>query len=152
MNKSSTDIGEIDSESIGICITSPPYLNNFDYAEMTRMHLYLLGWAGSWGEISTSVRNELITNTTTALRGKKTEEYQVASRSQLPQSLLTELDEIVIALQGERKVRAGKKEYDYLIYPYYAEIMKVLAGLYRVIKPGGVIHWVIADAGLTAST
>lgn len=148
INRSSTNIDEIDSGSIGVCITSPPYLNNFDYAEMTRMHLYLLGWVGSWGDISTSVRNELITNTTTALKGKKTEAFQLACRSQLPILLLMELDEIVIALQNERKVRAGKKEYDYLIYPYYAEIKTVLAGLYRVLKSGGIIHWVVADAAL----
>ena len=148
INKSSTNIDEIDSGSVGICITSPPYLNNFDYAEMTRMHLYLLGWVGSWGEISTTVRNDLITNTTTALKGKKTDEYQFSSRSQLPKTLLVELDAIVNELQCERKVRAGKKEYDYLVYPYYAEITRVLAGLYRVIKPGGVVHWVVADAAL----
>lgn len=148
INKSSTNMSEIDSDTVGICITSPPYLNNFDYAEMTRMHLYLLGWVGSWGEISTSIRNDLITNTTTALKGKKTDEYQLASRSELPDALLVELDAIVIELQGERKIRAGKKEYDYLVYPYYAQITRVLAGLYRVLKPGGVVHWVVADAAL----
>jgi len=148
INQSSTNIDEIDSESVGICITSPPYLNNFDYAEMTRMHLYLLGWVGSWGDISKTVRNDLITNTTTALSGKKSEAYQSANRLQLPKALLIELDEIVISLQNERKVRAGKKEYDYLIYPYYAEITKVLAGLYRVLKSDGVVHWVVADAAL----
>lgn len=147
-NKSSTDLTEAESETIGICITSPPYLNNFDYAEMTRMHLYLLGWAGSWREISTSVRNELITNTTTALKGKKTEENQSGQRSHLPNGLLVELDEIVRDLENERKTRAGKKEYDYLVYPYYSEIKKVLSELYRSLKVGGEVHWVVADAAL----
>lgn len=147
-NKSSTDLAEAESDSIGICITSPPYLNNFDYAEMTRMHLYLLGWAGSWREISTSVRNDLITNTTTALKGKKTEEIQREQRSNLPNDLLVELDEIVGDLENERKTRAGKKEYDYLVYPYYSEIKKVLSELYRSLKPGGEVHWVVADAAL----
>ncbi len=148
INKSSTDLTEAESNSIGICITSPPYLNNFDYGEMTRMHLYLLGWAGSWREISTSIRNDLITNTTTALKGKKTEENQNEQRSTLPEILLLELDDIVIDLQKERKTRAGKKEYDYLVYPYYSEIKKVLSEIYRSLKTGGEIHWVVADAAL----
>lgn len=147
-NKSSTEIYELDNESIGICITSPPYLNNFDYAEMTRMHLYLLGWAGSWGEISKSIRNNLITNTTTALKGKKNKNSQDKNRSMLPHELLEELDEIVSLLSDERKIRAGKKEYDYLIYPYYSEITKVLTELYRTLQTGGEIHWVVADAAL----
>ncbi len=148
INKSSVNIDEVKADSIGICITSPPYLNNFDYAEMTRMHLYLLGWAGSWGEISTNVRNDLISNTTTALKGKKSHEYQQNSRASLPMSLLNELDMIVTDLQNEKKTRAGKKEYDYLIYLYYAEIKKVLSNLYRVLKDGGIVHWIVADAAL----
>jgi DNA modification methylase len=147
-NKSSTSIDELESESVGICITSPPYLNNFDYAEMTRMHLYLLGWAGSWKEISTSVRNDLITNTTTALNGKKGKENQQEKRASLPSKLLKELDEIVSYLVVERKSRAGKKEYDYLVYPYYSEIKQVLSGVHRVLKTGGEVHWVVADAAL----
>ena len=147
-NKSSTSMTEIEQNSVGICITSPPYLNNFDYAEMTRMHLYLLGWAGSWREISDTVRNDLITNTTTALRGKKTKETQMQARESLPQELIAELDGIVESLTAERKVRAGKKEYDYMVFPYYSEIRQVLSNLYQVLKDGGEVHWVVADAAL----
>lgn len=147
-NKSSTKLSEVSSDSVGICITSPPYLNNFDYAEMTRMHLYLLGWADSWKEISLKVRNDLITNTTTALKGKKSSDDQMKMRSCLPGSLLSELDEIVGDLEKERKIRAGKKEYDYLVYPYYSEIRNVLLELYRTMKNGGELHWVVADAAL----
>jgi DNA modification methylase len=147
-NKSSTNLSEVESSSVGICVTSPPYLNNFDYAEMTRMHLYLLGWAASWKEISTSIRNNLITNTTTALKGKKTSENQIGQRASLPKILLTELDEIVSELEKERKIRAGKKEYDYLVYPYYSEIKQVIVELFRCLKNGGEVHWVVADAAL----
>ena len=147
-NKSSTTISNLDSKSVDICITSPPYLNNFDYAEMTRMHLYLLGWAGSWGEISTKVRNDLITNTTTALKNKKTIENQLEKRSTLPKKLLIELDEIVEKLEHERKTRAGKKDYNYLVFPYYSEIKQVLEELYRTLRNDGVIHWIVADAAL----
>jgi hypothetical protein len=61
--KSAESMAELENNSIGICITSPPYLNNFDFAEMTRLHLYLLGWADSWKNITQLVRKNLITNT-----------------------------------------------------------------------------------------
>ncbi len=147
-NKSSTKMLEVDNSSVGVCITSPPYLNNFDYAEMTRMHLYLLGWASSWGDISKRIRNNLITNTTTALKGKKTLDYQSLCRDMLPNSLQNELDLIVKKLEIERKSRAGKKDYNYLVYPYYAQIQNVLLELYRVLKAKGIVHWVVADAAL----
>ncbi len=148
IHKSSVNMKDIEDKSAVACITSPPYLNNFDYAEMTRMHLYLLGWAGSWRDISDLVRNNLITNTTTALKGKKQKEFQAMCRNSICESLLQELDSVVATLSEERKNRAGKKEYDFLVYPYYSEITKVLAELYRVLKKGGSVDWIVADAAL----
>ncbi|MGA1841692.1 MAG: DNA methyltransferase [bacterium] len=146
--KSSENMKELNDSSVGVCITSPPYLNNFDYAEMTRLHLYLLGWANSWKDISETVRNKLITNTTTALKNKKSNEYQNAHRNNLPDEIIAELAPIVFVLSKERKIRAGKKDYDFLVYPYYSQINSVLAELFRILKPGGCIHWVVADAAL----
>ncbi|MBL1222079.1 hypothetical protein JET18_14605 [Chryseobacterium sp. L7] len=137
-----------EDESLGVCITSPPYLNNFDYAEMTRLQLYLLGWADSWADISEKVRNKLITNTTTALKGKKDAQYQNSIKSELPTALVKKLEEIICELRNEREVRAGKKEYDYLVLPYYQQINSVLKELYRTLKFNGVVHWVVADAAL----
>lgn len=37
---SSENMSEIEDNTISLIVTSPPYLNNFDYAEMTRMYLY----------------------------------------------------------------------------------------------------------------
>lgn len=147
-HKSSTDISELEDNSVCCCITSPPYLNNFDYAEMTRMHLYLLGWCTSWRDISERIRNHLITNTTTAIKYKKSLEYQDTARAVISSSLVAELEPLIADLTEERKTRAGKKDYDYLVYPYYAEITQVLQSIYKALKPGGSIHWVVADAAL----
>ncbi len=147
-NHSSESLKEVEANSLSICITSPPYLNNFDYAEMTRLQLYLLGWVESWGDISEKVRNKLITNTTTALKGKKTIHFQENARLDIPPSLVFKLTQIVAELKIQRSVRAGKKEYDYLVYPYYQQINSVLKELYRTLKEGGEVHWVVADAAL----
>ena len=145
---SSESMPELKDNSISCCITSPPYLNNFDFAEMTRMQLYLLGWAESWGDITDKVRSVLLTNTTTALKGKKTEAYQSESRAGVPCSLVSELDSLVDSLSEEKSGRAGKKEYDYLVYPYYNQISNILKECYRVLKPGARVHWVVSDAAL----
>ncbi len=148
IRESSVDMKALSPNSADRCITSPPYLNNFDYAEMTRMHLYLLGWCSSWKSISENVRNHLITNTTTALNGKKLSAYQGAARDSIPNSLRSNLDQIVDGLAKERATRAGKKEYDYLVYPYYSQIAQVLKGVFRTLRPAGRVHWVVADAAL----
>jgi hypothetical protein len=52
--KSSESMQELPDASIDVVVTSPPYLNNFDFAEMTRMQLYFWDLASSWGEILTA--------------------------------------------------------------------------------------------------
>ncbi len=146
--KSAESMAELENNSIGICITSPPYLNNFDFAEMTRLHLYLLGWADSWKNITQLVRKSLITNTTTALQHKKTHEFQTQKRNSLPFNLREELVLIVDELSEQKKHRAGKKDYDFLVYPYYSQIQLVLQEVFRVLKYGGQVHWVVGDAAL----
>jgi DNA modification methylase len=144
--KSSERMTEVADSSVDIVITSPPYLNNFDFAEMTRMYLYFWAIADSWGDITDKVRSKLVVNTTTALKGHK--DKQDAYRASIPGSLQEELDALVQALTIERKQRAGKKEYDYLVYPYFSQVASVLSECFRCMKPGAVIHIMVADAAL----
>jgi len=132
--------------SVDFVVTSPPYLNNFDFAEMTRMHLYFWGICGSWREITTAVRDKLIINTTTALTSHRTLHSQY--RDSIARALLPELDSIVSALARERLVRAGRKDYDQLVYPYFAQMTRVLLETQRCLNVGGTAHVVVADAAL----
>ena len=144
--KSSEAMPELEDGSVSIVVTSPPYLNNFDYAEMTRMQLYFWGMASSWGEITDKVRSRLIVNTTTALKGHK--HLQQEYRSEIPSVVHDELDRVVRALGEKRTERAGKKEYDFLVYPYFAQMVRVLRECFRVMRPGAPIHIMVADSAL----
>jgi len=137
---------EVPDGSIATVVTSPPYLNNFDYAEMTRMYLYFWGMATSWGDITRRVRNVLITNTTTALKGHK--DKQAAYRSNICAGILPDLDDLVAELRQMRRQKPGKKEYDYLVYPYFSQMTDVLGECFRCMKDGALIHIMVADAAL----
>jgi DNA modification methylase len=143
---SSENMSEIEKDTISLIVTSPPYLNNFDYAEMTRMYLYFWGIANSWSEITNQVRSKLVVNTTTALKGHK--DKQDIYRETIPSILYTELDDIVYKLQEERKIRAGKKEYNLLVYPYFFQMTQILKECYRVMKRNAYINIMIADSAL----
>ncbi|MBF0460339.1 MAG: DNA methylase [Magnetococcales bacterium] len=145
---SSENMSDVQSESIDIIITSPPYINNFDYAEMTRMYLYFWGIANTWGEITDLVRAKLILNTTTALKGHKEIQIQDRYRNRLPDSIQRDLLPIVEKLRLARKIKAGKKEYDFLIYPYFSQMMSVIRECRRTLKSGGTFHMMVADAAL----
>ena len=152
-HSSSEDMSLVDTGSVDVAVTSPPYLNNFDFAEMTRMHLYFWGTCGSWREITDVVRSKLVVNTTTALRGHR--DNQAQHRNGIARPLLPEFDRIVAALAQERRIRAGKKEYDLLVYPYFAQLTRVLLETQRCLTVGGSAHVVVADAafyGIHVST
>jgi DNA modification methylase len=146
VEKSSADMAEVANESAGIVVTSPPYLNNFDYAEMTRMLLYFWGIANSWGEITQRVRAKLVVNTTTALQGHKTK--QEAYRAEIPPRLHGPLAAVVSQLAEQRQKRAGKKPYDLLVYPYFAQMTAIFRQCHRCLANGGAIHVLVADAAL----
>ena len=142
--QSSEDMSLVETGSVDVAVTSPPYLNNFDFAEMTRMQLYFWGICRSWREITEKVRARLVVNTTTALTGHRDRQSQ--HRDRIPPALLPHLDTIVSKLARERRARPGKKEYNLLVYPYFAQMTRVLVEAQRCLSRGGSAHVVVADA------
>ncbi|HLO86808.1 MAG TPA: DNA methyltransferase [Nostocaceae cyanobacterium] len=144
---SSENMSSVEDESCSLCVTSPPYLNNFDFAEMTRMELYFWRYANSWKDITEKVRRHLIVNTTTAPTDlKKNQELFSASFS--PDFRIKYLQPLVEKLIYERKNRPGKKDYYLLVYPYFSQMQNVIRELRRILKPNSHLHLIIADAAL----
>ena len=69
----------LDEATVDLAVTSPPYLNNYDYADRTRLELYFLGWAKSWRDITEQIRKQLITASTTQTRRTKFNEELLSS-------------------------------------------------------------------------
>ncbi|MBN3928027.1 hypothetical protein [Nostoc sp. NMS4] len=134
------------SSIASLCITSPPYLNNFDYAEMSRMELYFWGYASSWREITNRVRSVLIPNTTTIpIEIKKNHELYA---KKLSNEFIESVRPIINELKNRRSHRAGKKDYYSLVFPYFAEIRKVFMECFRLLKSNAEIHVIVGDAYL----
>lgn len=145
-NSTSENMFHLKDGCIDIVVTSPPYLNNFDFAEMTRMYLYFWGLASSWGEITDRVRSKLIVNTTTSLKGHK--EKQEFYRSHINKSIIEEVDLTVKNLSIKRYEKSGKKEYNLLVYPYLSQMISVLKECRRVLSSGSPFHMMVSDAAL----
>jgi hypothetical protein len=137
---------ELKDASCSVCVTSPPYLNNFDFAEMTRMELYFWKYAASWGEITERVRRNLIVNTTTAPTDLK--RNQEAFKNSLSTHLRAKLDPVISALREAKKERGGSKDYESLVYPYFSQMQNVISELSRVLSYKAPFHMLVADAAL----
>ena len=136
----------IEDSCVDHIFTSPPYLNNYDYADRTRLEMYVMGEAKSWGDITTVVRTKLITSATTQI-DRNDEKYVF-------------LDDFIVDCPEEyaflkcaidklsriRLTKGGKKSYDLLVLGYMNDLYLVLRECYRVLKKGSTAKFILGDS------
>lgn len=131
-------------ERFAACVTSPPYLNNFDYADATRLELFFLRRATSWAEMCATVRAGMVTATTQQTRRTRARRA-LAALHPYP-CVHEEVATLTTRLTDERARRRRGKEYDQLVPTYFAELARVLRQLYVHSAPGARSAWVIGDS------
>lgn len=136
----------ISSEIADLIFTSPPYLNNFDYADRTRLEMYFMGDAQTWGDISTQVRTRLMTSATTQIN-RSDPQYELSAefRSDCPEEA-TFISEAADELGKRRLTKGGKKSYDFMVIGYFNDIHRILRDSARILKTGGSAAFVLGDS------
>lgn len=139
---------EIPKGKIDLVVTSPPYLNNYDYADRTRLETYFFGAAHNWSEISDLVRTKLIMSATTQINrgryngnGLLCEDLKEAS-----ERVYKELLEKTATLSKVRLQKGGKKSYDILVAGYFNDMLQVLRRMYNAMAPGANLVLVLGDS------
>ena len=136
-----------DSESVDLIVTSPPYLNNYDYADRTRLETYFWGIHGSWADITRDVRDHLIMAATTQVRMTSMNGIVGCPMiRELDREIHSELLDIITRLKHMRSVKSGGKTYDYMVAGYFEDMLQVLKGAWDVLKPGGHFVLVLGDS------
>jgi len=132
---------------LDLVLTSPPYLNNYDYADRTRMETYFWGIYENWSDITLQVRDKLIIAATTQIRRTEID----------AQSALSDLDGIspkmhrfliksVGTLAALRKEKSGKKSYDLMVARYFQDMTKVILSTQESLKRGSPFILVLGDS------
>ncbi len=139
-------VGIIPNGSADLIFTSPPYLNNFDYADRTRLEMYFMGEAKNWGDLDNLVRTKLITCATTQIN-RKNPKYAFASDficdNPREYEMLRGNVEHLTQLRAERP---GKKSYDFLVAGYFQDIYHVLKDCYRILRPNTKAVLIVGDS------
>lgn len=139
---------ELKDETVDLVITSPPYLNNYDYADRTRLELYFFGLASSWRDITDQVRARLMMAATTQVTRGGCDERNFLSgelKAAAP-GVFGQLDSKVRQLAEVRLHKGGKKSYDIMVAGYFNDMLQVLKQVHRVLKPGGDLVLVLGDS------
>lgn len=126
-------------------ITSPPYANNYDYADALRFEMSFWGDVASWGDIHDAVRKYLIVSSS---QHASREKLQVTDllESDAVQPIRHELGIVIEKLGEERETHGGKKHYHTMIGAYCRDISLALRQLRMVCKDGAKMCWVIGDS------
>lgn len=132
-------------QKVDAVITSPPYANNYDYADALRFEMTFWGDVTGWGDLHDTVRKYLIVSSS-----------QHSSRERLKASDLLEADAVepirdelgavIEQLAKVRETHGGKKHYHTMIGAYCRDISLVLRQLRIACKAGSRMCWVIGDS------
>ncbi|MFD7460268.1 MULTISPECIES: hypothetical protein [unclassified Streptomyces] len=126
------------------CVTSPPYLNNFDYADATRLELYFWGDVTSWSEMCSEVRSDMLTATTQQSSVGSARDARILLQDY--GEVGVQISEIADQLQKERGNRPRGKEYDRVIPDYFVAIAQILRNLASVLSSGAPAVLLVGDS------
>ena len=135
----------IPDDSCNLVVTSPPYPNNYDYADATRLELAFLREIDRWGDLQEHVRKHLLRSCTQHVPDSAVNiEYVLDSNVLIP--IKDELQAVCNELGQVRLNRGGKKTYHNMIACYFLDLAMVWNSLRRVCKSPSKICFVIGDS------
>lgn len=138
----------IADNSCSICITSPPYLNNLDYGEVSKVCSHFYGITDNWNDITEKVRKNLVTGATThyketdfILDDWKKRQFYLENKG-----ILDILMPDILKIKEISKGRKGKKSFDILTLFYFEDMYNVLLEMRRVLRQGSKAYLVLGDS------
>lgn len=134
----------VDNE-VDAVITSPPYANNYDYADALRFEMTFWGDVNEWGDIHDKVRKHLIVSSSQHSSRERLNLQDLLSTNEVS-PIQHELQKAAEKLAIVRKSHGGKKQYHTMIAAYCRDIALVLHQLRKVCKSGSRMCWVIGDS------
>lgn len=139
---------KIRANSCTTCITSPPYLNNLDYGEVSKVHTHFFGITESWNDITERVRKKLVTGATTHYIDSefKLSAFRKTSFYRKNPKLAEDLIKRHNKLKKICSDRLGKKSFHILMLLYFKDMFEVLKEIRRVLKPNGRAYLILGDS------
>ena len=130
---------------VGLVVTSPPYPNNYDYADATRLEMTFWGEIGGWGDLQGAVRHRLIRSCS---QHTSAERLQLAELLEDPaiKPIRGELAGVCTELARVRESRGGRKTYHTMIAAYFGDLAKTWQALRPLCRPHAELCFVIGDS------
>jgi DNA modification methylase len=144
LRECATTCSNIENASIDLVITSPPYPNNYDYADATRLEMSFLGETKNWSDLHKAVRQYLIRSCSQHMNREDKLEVILSDKNLKP--ILNDLEETCNSLKVMRNQRKGKKRYDVMVAAYFSDLAQVWLTLKQKCKKDATICFVVGDS------
>ena len=144
-NEDARDIKSIPNGWGDLVITSPPYANNYDYADATRLEMTFWGDIKGWADLQDNVRKNLVRACTQHVSKLGDEIVGILSNPKL-KPIHAELVQIYETLKLERLKHGGKKNYHFMIAAYFTDLADVFHSLRKVTSENCLMCFVIGDS------
>jgi len=128
-----------------LVISSPPYANNYDYADATRLEMTFLREINGWGDLQSAIRHRLVRSCTQHVAPYAKSTSSILKSKELT-PIATELNQVCLELDRVKERHGGKKPYHAMITHYFLDLSHVWISLRRVVRPGGRVCFVIGDS------
>jgi DNA modification methylase len=145
LNEDARDIQSIPEGWGNLVITSPPYANNYDYADATRLEMTFWGDINGWADLQDNVRKHLVRACTQHVSGLTDSIDTILNNPRLA-VIQSELSEVYEKLKEERLKHGGKKNYHLMIAAYFNDLGDVFHSLRRVTSENSKMCFVVGDS------
>ena len=135
----------IKDKTVDLIITSPPYVNNFDYGDATRFEMTFMREVEGWKGLAPMVRKDMIISCAQQVT-KENFNVESALKSLSKMEFYDEISNTYENLQKVRTTHGGKKNYHLMVLGYFSDMIRVWKNLRRVTKDNSLVKFVIGDS------
>ena len=135
----------VEDGSVNVVVTSPPYPNNYDYADATRLEMSFMGEVGGWGDLQQVVRRYLIRSCSQHVPERAIDLADVLRSPELA-PIINELRPVCEELATVRESKGGKKTYHLMVACYFLDLARTWRSLSRVCTDSARLCFVIGDS------
>jgi DNA modification methylase len=128
-----------------LVVTSPPYANNYDYADATRLEMTFMGEIQAWGDLQAAVRQHLVRACSQHVPPNAVNLDEILQSPELA-LIRDEIVPVCRELSSLRLERSGKKTYNNMIACYFLDMARVWLALRRVCASPSEVCFVIGDS------
>ncbi|MBN8706416.1 MAG: methyltransferase [Bacteroidetes bacterium] len=138
----------IEDGECNMCITSPPYLNNLDYGEVSKVHTHFFEITDNWNDITQKVRHKLVTGATTHYSDSEflIDEFRKSEFYLSNKIIAEELIATSITIKSAAEQKSGKKSFDILTLLYFQDMFDVLNEIRRVVRSRNNAYLILGDS------